>query len=287
MRLLRRFLKKILDVHFPRVSIACRRFQNERVSIREPVDTPMGFKLVGLPVMERGSFEQEEALLVRRLLKEADVVINVGANVGFYCCLSLHEKKQVVAFEPIAPNLRCLYKNITANHWQDKIEIFPIAVSNKTGLLEIFGGGTGASLIKGWSGTPENYVEWVPVSTLDIVLGSRFVGKRCLFIVDIEGAELGMLEGASQMLAADPKPIWLVEVSIAEHQPKGVSLNPNLISTFEKFWAHGYEAWTATKVPRLVLRDEVENIVKTGKDTLLTHDFIFVEKGGLKVYLEG
>jgi FkbM family methyltransferase len=240
----------------------------------------MGYKFLGIPTMERGSFEKEGTKLVSRLLRKTDVVINIGANVGYYCCLSLNENKRVVAFEPMAANLRCLYKNVLANHWQAKIEIFPIALSNKTGLLKIFGGGTGASLIKGWAGTPENYVEWVPATTLNNVLGSRLLGLRCLIIADIEGSELYMLEGASQLLSSDPKPIWLVEISITEHQPMGLSINPNLLTTFQMFWTNGYEAWTATEEPRLVEPIEIESILRTGKDTLLIHDFLFIVKGG-------
>ena len=110
-------------------------------------------------------------------------------------------------------------------------------------------------------------------------------GKDCLFVVDIEGAEQRMLEGAASSLMAEPKPIWMVEISISEHQPKRMAINPHLFSTFQIFWENGYEAWTADKQLRLVHPMEVANIVETGKDTLLTHNFLFIEPGKKKEVL--
>lgn len=114
---------------------------------------------------------------------------------------------------------------------------------------------------------------------LGYVLGDRFKGKRCFVLADIEGAEKLMLEGAVSFLYAEPKPIWMIEISIFGHQPKGVNINPDLMSTFQMFYKRGYEAWTADKQCRCIHPDEVESVVKSGKDTLLTHDFLFIERG--------
>jgi len=133
MRLLKSLAKRIADRYLPSVARAYRRNRDDRMALRDPLKTPMGFNFLGIPAMEKGVFEKNETVLVCGLLKKVDVVVNIGANVGYYCCLSLNENKQVIAFEPMAANLRCLYKNVIANHWEDKIEIYPLALSNKTG----------------------------------------------------------------------------------------------------------------------------------------------------------
>jgi FkbM family methyltransferase len=186
----------------------------------------------------------------------------------------------------MAGNLRYLYRNVAANRWDDRIEIFPIALSDRIGMIQIFGGGTGASLVKGWAGTPEQYVETVPTSTLDTVLGSRLCGSRSFVLVDIEGAERLMLEGASAFLAQQPRPVWMVEISVAEHQPKDAVINPHLLSTFQVFWDRGYDAWTADRRLRLVAPAEVERIARTGENTLGTHNFLFIEQGRMAVVLD-
>jgi FkbM family methyltransferase len=273
-----KFAKPFVE-RFPAAAMTYRYIRDSRRLLEEPRVTPMSFKLLGNRVMEEGLFEPVETEIVKKLLQQADVFINVGANIGYYCCLALNYGKHVLAFEPIELNLKYLKKNIKANHWEDRIEIFPLALSNKIGISEIYGGATGASLIKGWAGVRQKHGALVKVSTMDDLLGSRFQKERCFILVDIEGAEGYMLEGAGIFLNRQPKPIWMIEITVSEHQPEGIRINPRLFSTFDIFWKKGYQAWTADKQCRSIHADEIEEIVKNGKDTLLTHNFLFIEKG--------
>jgi hypothetical protein len=111
------------------------------------------------------------------------------------------------------------------------------------------------------------------------ILGSRFFGKQCFVVVDIEGAELLMLEGGISFIKRDPKPIWMVEISITELQPKGIRINPHLLATFQFFLNNGYEAWTADQNCRPILSEEIECIIKNEIDTLYIHNFLFIEQG--------
>ena len=133
------------------------------------------------------------------LLKRVDVFINVGANIGYYCCWALKAGKHVVAFEPVEMNLRCLLRNVTANGWESNIEVFPLALTNACGIVRLYGanggGRTTGSLLKGWAGAAEKDVMFAPASTLDTVLGSRFAGRQCLVLADIEGAEKSISRG--------------------------------------------------------------------------------------------
>ena len=277
-RRLIRLIKPFVE-RFPKMAMTYRCVRDNWQLLEIPRETPMGFKLIGNQAMQEGLYETEETELVKKLLKKVDVLLNVGANIGYYCCIALSLDKSVVAIEPTVLNLKYLLKNIKANNWGDKIEIFPLALSNKVGVIEMFGGGTGASLVQGWAGAPEQYVTLVPTSTMDLVLGSRFQGRRCLILIDIEGAEKLMLEGASSFLCAEPKPIWMVEISISEHQPKGININPNLLETFQIFWNRGYESWTANRQCRQVNPDEVGSILRMNSDTFPTHNFLFIERG--------
>ena len=280
MRMIRRFVtlvKPLID-HIPLVGNFYRTMRDSIPRFKEFTMTPLGFKFDGDPGMENGTFEVEEVELVKQFFKEVDVFVNIGANIGFYCCIALQEGKQTIAFEPLNLNLKYLYRNIKENNWQDEIEIYPLALSNKTGLIQMYGGGAMASVIQGWAGSPSKYFRMVPVSTLDTVLCNRLSGKKCMFLVDIEGAELNMLGGAIRHLNMTPKPIWLIEISINEHQPAGINVNPHLFETFNLFWENGYEAWTANKQLRKVTKEEVSGIVDGKKDTIQTHNFLFKEK---------
>lgn len=258
----------------PRLAAIYRGMRDQWDMTGDPQPTPWGFTLAGHPGMSQGAFEPTETELVRKLLQDVEVLVNVGANVGYYCCHALSMGKSVVAFEPMPRNLHYLCMNLNANG-EDRAEIFPLALSNKPGLLEIYGGGTGASVVKGWAGTPESYKTIVPCSTMDITLGARLTGKRALVLVDIEGAEKWMLEGAEKMLANDPRPIWMVEIMATIHQPAGVEFNPNWLSTFQMFFDRGYTAYGADAEMRPVSVDDVRRMA-LGQMPVINHNFLFM-----------
>jgi len=264
---------------FPKLLMAYRLLKSHWQLFDEPVETPMGFRLIGNAAMIRGEFEVEETRLIGELLNNATYCINVGANIGYYCCLAASLRRRVIAFEPVALNLQYVAKNIEANGWNDFVSIVPVALSDRRGVARIYGGGTGASLVKGWANASESFPTIVPTSTLDEEVASQIAGMECLIIVDIEGAEKKMLDGARRVLGMVPKPIWFVEISVGEHQPRGVLINPELFQTFQVFWLHGYEAWTTARPYRRIVPGEVERIVSSGIDTLMTHNFLFVECG--------
>ena len=247
--------------HFPRIASIYRGVRDQLDFTEEPKVTPWGFKLAGNASMAKGDFEPMETKLVRDTLKDVDILVNVGANVGYYCCHALSMEKSVIAFEPIPRNVRFLCKNIKANGWSGA-EIYPIALSNRVGVLEIYGGTTGASVIKGWANTPENYVTLVPSSTMDIVLGSRLKEKKALVLVDIEGAEKWMLEGALELLANDPKPIWILEICFTELHPQGS--NSKFREIFETFWEHGYQAYSVDADMRVVVPEDLRRWLDSG-----------------------
>lgn len=269
-----KFAKPLVE-QFPKAATIYRTVRDCWPISGEPQETPFGFKLLGLPAMVQGDFEPVETKLAMEIIPSVDVVINIGANIGYYSCLALQFGKPVVAFEPIPRNVSYLLRNLKANGWS--AEVYPIALSDTIGIAEIYGGGTGASLVQGWAETPNSYVTLVPASTADLILQDRFAGKRCFVVVDIEGAELPMLRGASRLLNAKPKAIWMVEICIGEHQPNGTTVNRNLLETFQMFWESGYEAFTADEERRPVRQEELSAIASGGPDTMKTHNFLFIE----------
>ncbi len=236
--------------------------------------TPWDFLLSGNKDMASGNFEPIETQLIRSMLPSYDLFINIGANIGYYCCHAASLGLQVIAIEPNQRNLHYLMRNVSENGWKERVEIFPIALSEKVDILEMWGGQGGASLIKGWASTPESYKRLVPVSTLDRVLYDKIENKRVLIVVDIEGGEFKMLKGANKVLENKVKPTWIIEIQSTDHQPNGLLFNPNYEKTFQLFHEKGY-------VPSYCLPDtfelkssELKEII-SGVRTALTHNYIF------------
>jgi FkbM family methyltransferase len=275
-----KILNKIISAvtyKFPNLSMNYRKFRNFRNKHRKATLTEHGFLLTGNKLMESGNFELEETKLIKKLITNIDIFINIGANVGYYCCFALQLKKYVVAFEPLPSNLMFLYKNMSLNNWENDIEIHPIALSDYVGITKIFGLGTGASLVSGWAGNSKNYYENVPTNTMDNLLSNRFIGKKSLILIDVEGAELNVLKGSINILKQEIKPNWFVEISVFEHQPDGKSINPNLLETFNLFWEAGYKSVIANDSLREITKLEIENIIITKNDNLQSHNFIFFD----------
>ena len=271
--MIRKLLRTMLE-HFPAIAKFLRN-SRDLLDQRSPTKmTPWGFTLSGHEAMAAGTFEPEETELVRTLLQEVDVLVNIGANVGYYCCHALSLGKPVIAVEPIARNLHYLLTNIRNNGWSRQAEVFPVALGEKTDILQMWGGGTGASLIKGWASIPEGYVTQVPVLSLDRVLGHSIKGKRALILVDIEGAELMMLEGAVETLQNEPRPIWIMEISTTEHQPIGTTINPNFAKTFKAFFDHGYRCFTEDMEKREIGKADIDNVL-VHKVRMSSHNFVF------------
>lgn len=230
--------------------------------------TPLGFKLMGSNSihhlgMQKGTFEPEETFLLKELFQNADVFVDIGANIGFYTCLARFAQLHVVAIEPLPKNLNYLYANILENGWKD-VEVFPVGLSERPGLASLYGGSsTGASLIAGWAGSSRLFCRTIPVSTLDTLLNERFAGKKILIKIDVEGAEYPVLLGALHVMRLQQKPTWIVEISLNEFHPEG--MNEYFQQTFELFWQHGYVATTADRRSIPIQRADVVGWVKAGR----------------------
>ena len=270
---MKKLIKSMVE-NFPRVAMFYRNARDFMDQNAPQKKTPWGFTFSGHDAMADGSFEPLETNLVRKILSDVDVLVNVGANVGYYCCHALSMGKNVVAIEPNIRNLHYLLMNIKQNDWSDRAEIFPVAMGAEANILEMWGGGTGASLIRGWANIPQSYVTQVPVLSLDRVLGHSLQGKKSLILVDIEGAELMMLEGAQTTLRSEPRPIWLVEITSTEHQPTNSRMNPNLEKTFLQFFNAGYRAFTVSENPIEITKNFVSEIMN-GNKIIETYNFLF------------
>ena len=245
------------------------------------VVTPLGFKLTSgfhpaYELMRVGEFELDETAAIKKLLPHIDVFVDIGANLGYYTCLALQSGKPVIAFEPQQQNLQCLFKNLAANGWQDKAEVFPLALSESPGLLTLYGAsGPSASLIKNWAGYSSRFSKVVPVSTLDNVLIGRFSGKQLLIKIDVEGAEFYVLKGALETIRLSPRPVWLMEVCLDEFHPEGQ--NPEFQAIFELFWDNGYQAFTAAANPEPITPHQVASWIEKGHAESGTFNYIFAE----------
>lgn len=159
-------------------------------------------------------FESEMSRLFFDRAKTARIILDVGANTGYYTLLGLSasDTSKVIAFEPNPDIKERLSQNIIMNGWVHRVEVRGEAVSEGDGNATLFippGESPTMTTLDANRGMIE--VERtlnVPVVSLDSALGH--LRDIDLVKIDVEGFELKTLMGMRTILQ-ESKPTIFVE----------------------------------------------------------------------------
>jgi FkbM family methyltransferase len=72
-------------------------------------------------------------------VRDGDLFFDIGGNVGVYALYAAlrHTRASVVVFEPEYANLHLLRDNIVANRLWERVQVYPIALSDQTGVSRL------------------------------------------------------------------------------------------------------------------------------------------------------
>jgi FkbM family methyltransferase len=151
-----------------------------------------------------GRFEQETTAVFLNLIAGGDVVVDVGAHVGYYTLLAARKvgpEGRVFAFEPHPDNFDLLVKNINSNFYRNVIPVQK-AVSNKTGKAELFlqAPSTHSLFRKNQNSNESVLVETTTLDEYFQTVEKRLRSRLKLIKMDIEGAEPQAMQGMQQIL---------------------------------------------------------------------------------------
>lgn len=170
-------------------------------------------------ILTRGSFDQHLIDTFTSQIHEGDVVVDVGANIGYYSLVFsdiVGQNGSVIACEPFPRALDHLKKNFSYNpRLASRITLLEVACSDRKSTLrmeESEGNLGGSSVHEHGDGIS------VPGDTLDSLL--KDAPKVSLIKIDIEGREKEALQGAQGI--------------IAKHRPRIIfEFSPSLYATME------------------------------------------------------
>jgi FkbM family methyltransferase len=157
-------------------------------------------------------YEPEMTALFYRLAREAQVVFDVGAHIGFFSLLAglANPNAQVFAFEPLARVHKRLTRNVALNDLP-KVRCLCAAMGERTATQEFYfpdeDEPVSSSLRSDMllASLPANTVRHVPVSvvTLDEIVAQHKVARVSLLKLDTERTEHEVLAGGRATLARD------------------------------------------------------------------------------------
>ena len=161
-----------------------------------PRGLPQTFRRTFQSYIVSSGWEDMTTQMYKDVIREGDVVLDLGANIGYYTLLAARlagPKGRVYAFEPEPLNYSLLLKNVELNGYANVVAMQQ-AVSDKLGTVKFFldRENTGAHTMYQHEGT-KGYIE-VETVTMDDFFRDK--GRRVDVIkMDIEGAEMAALAG--------------------------------------------------------------------------------------------
>jgi len=180
-------------------------------------------------------YEPYETQLILRQAKTGDVVIDVGANIGYYTVLladKVGKNGKIYAFEPDKTNFEILKKNIAENNLENVVAI-NAAVGSKNGK---------SFLYKSKENFGDHKLKNPPISTkskspsleerevIQVIRLDSFIKEKVdLIKIDTQGWEPEVIEGAKKIISKN-KPVMFLEYSPASY--KAAKLNGKKMMDF-------------------------------------------------------
>ncbi len=194
---------------------------------QESVDTTVAYEgycmtlesslasITTLVLLTQGRWFEKEIEFCRQLLQPGMVVIDVGANVGVYTFLAARcvgTTGRVYAIEPTPNCMACLKSTVVDNRLDRCVVPIEAAVGSQLG--QVFLVFSGASvfnrIVPDRAAAGGRRVKAVAQLTLDHLWESEHKPQVDLLKIDVEGAELEVLQGAQQLLRSQ-EPIVMFE----------------------------------------------------------------------------
>lgn len=198
----------------------------------------------------RGFYEWAIVNIAHSVCGPGDSIIEVGANIGteslLYAAI-VGPTGRVASFEPFPDNVKMLRRQIELNQFE-QLDVFPNAVGDQPGTLHFVvpagDGNFGQGYLAEPAVTPQAGTKTIAVECVrldDLFAAGRLRAPR-LLVIDVQGAELGVLRGARELIrAAQPYLVLEVDPEFLKSQ----SLSVRAVQEMLAEW--GYRPWAITK----------------------------------------
>lgn len=245
---------------------ACRKIMLDVAALRWPHGRPrivhvrlQDFELVvlanenvGRSIAALRRYETKDSRFLASQIRESDICIDIGANCGYYTVLMASRAINgiVHAFDPLPLYWHLLSINTLLNGNANVVANM-MAVGSEIGTQDFSEAEDGAySSFLPTERKRELRRHRVQVETLDQYVANREVSRVDILKVDVEGAEMMVIDGAYELLnSVEKRPrLALIELYEDNLKPYGISI-PDVVSSMERF---GYSPFIVGEQNKLV-----------------------------------
>lgn len=207
-----------LRKHLRKIALAARLSRTKKVTLGKRTYRIRGLFVNKLALKDIGSAEPWLDPVYEAALKlKSGVFVDVGVNLGqtLIKILALDHDRRYLGFEPQVSCCFLVQQFLEDNQLKDHT-VLPVGLSNRNQTLEMFlrdgGGDSTASVVRGFR--PQTFYtshRYVLLRKGDEVISEVEPGSCCAIKIDVEGAELDVVEGLSHTIQED-QPILIFEV---------------------------------------------------------------------------
>lgn len=217
---------------------------------------PNDLRIAPIETLNFLSYESAELRSILKFIKPAPVVLDIGANIGWYSLVlsRLFPDSEIHAIEPSEKMFESLQLHIAINDAQN-IQSYKLGMSEKSGesvFFEIPNNSVNSSMMN-LTDDPTAKSQIVVVKTVDDFCTENKITKVDFIKCDVEGAELLVLKGAVETLKNKP----LVFCEMVRKWAIKFNYHPNEIIKFMKKF--GYEECYAISEKGLRLIAEMDD----------------------------
>lgn len=185
-------------------------------------------------------YEPYETKLILRQAKVGDVVVDVGANIGYYTVLladKVGKAGKVYAFEPDKVNFEILKKNVEVNNLKNVV-VVNAGIGSKSGKKILYKSKNNLGDHKLFN--DQFLISNVKKETVKIIKMDDYLEgvKVNLIKIDTQGWEPEVIEGAKNIISKN-KPVIFLEYSPASYQQaklNGEKMMDFLRKIYPKIW---------------------------------------------------
>jgi FkbM family methyltransferase len=159
-------------------------------------------------------YEPNQTEIVKKYVREGDIVIDIGAHVGYYTLLMAQlvgKNGKVYSFEPDPVNFQLLKKSVEINGFENVV-LIQKAVSNITDKVKLFLGDDDSAINRIYDAKLGDAKESIDVNSVTIDEYFKENDELINFIkLDSEGSEVKIINGMKQFLSRNKKLVMMTE----------------------------------------------------------------------------